>query len=313
MLLWTIVTLAAWSAPLPQTPPDSPSVVATERSLVFHSDRLINLHHVLHAAGRNGLPSPLEAQMTAADRDAWDRAVEFYARQMIARDLRIGKGMIAIRHALMEGRMSALEADHRAVVEAALPVYTRYFWPQHDRANREWTADVRARFQQLAPAMVPRLERVLATPWPSQPVRVDVVWVAKPTPYSTVDPLYVAMSSTDPRTRAWHGVELLLHEVTHGLIFKVQETLDSALSKRGRNDDVWHAALFYITGATVREALAARGEKYEPYLYSTGLFARAWPSVQPALETHLQAYLDGKATLAEAADRIAASLSQNPR
>jgi hypothetical protein len=74
---------------------------------------------------------------------------------------------------------------------------------------------------------------------------------------------------------------------------------------------VWHAALFDITGAVVREALAARGEKYEPYLYSTGLFSRAWPSIRPALETHLQAYLDGKTTLAEAADRIAAFLQQN--
>jgi hypothetical protein len=301
-----IAAIAAWS--MTSVVPQTTALIATDRSLVFYSDPLLNLHHVLHAAGRKGLPSPMDAPMTPAERRAWDEAVEFYARNMISRDLRIGKGMIPIRHALVEGDTSRLQQDHRTVFEAAVPIYRRYFWPDHDRRNREWTADVRSRFQQIAPALIPRLERALATPWPSQPVRVDIVWVAKPTPYSTVDPLYVAMGSTDPRIQAWHGVELLLHEVTHGLIVTVEEALSAALLKRGLDNDVWHTALFYITGVILRETLAARGEKYEPYLYSTGLFDRAWPSVRPALETHLQAYLDGKVSLAEAADRIAASL-----
>jgi hypothetical protein len=302
-----LLSTMALAAVLAQAPGQPASIVATERSLVFYSDRLLNLHHVLHAAARKGLPSPLDAPMPAGERRAWDDAVEFYAREMVPRDLRIGKGMIAIQQALAEGKTSALESEHRAAIESALPIYTKHFWPSHDRANREWTADVRARFQQIAPALVPRLERALATTWPSEPVRVDVVWIAKPTPYSTLDPLHAVMGSTDPQTRGWHGVELLTHEVTHGLIFKVEDALAAALQKHGRRDDVWHAALFYITGATLREALAARGEKYEPYLYSTGLFARAWPSIQPALETHLQAYLDGRLTLAEAADRIASA------
>lgn len=308
MLFSTMATLAVSCALVGSSQAHAnPPMIATERSLVFYSDPLLNLHHVLHAAARKGLPSPLDAPMTAEARRAWDQAVAFYARDLASRDLRIGKGMIDIRQALAAGDMSRLAADHRAVFEAALPVYKQYFWSDHDRSNREWTADVRARFRQVAPALIPRLERVLATPWPSQPVRVDIVWVAKPTPYSTLDPLYVAMGSTDPLTREWHGVELLLHEVTHGLIFTVEEALSAALKKHGRTDDVWHAALFYITGATLRETLAARGERYEPYLYSTGLFARAWPSIQTALETHLQAYLDGALTLPDAADRIAAS------
>jgi hypothetical protein len=63
---------------------------------------------------------------------------------------------------------------------------------------------------------------------------------------------------------------------------------------------LWHVVQFYITGQVVRDVLAAKGIDYEPYLYSTGLFDRAWGRYRLAVERHWRPYVDGKVTLDEA-------------
>jgi hypothetical protein len=72
--------------------------------------------------------------------------------------------------------------------------------------------------------------------------------------------------------------------------FAAEQKTQAKLTAR----DLWHVALFYLTGEVVREALETRNIKYEPYLYKTGLFDRAWPQYKAAIETHWKPYVDGK-------------------
>ena len=44
------------------------------------------------------------------------------------------------------------------------------------------------------------------------------------------------------------------------------------------------------------------------YLYSTGLFDRAWPRFRVPIEQHVQAYIDGKITLEQMASNLAAAI-----
>jgi hypothetical protein len=67
-------------------------------------------------------------------------------------------------------------------------------------------------------------------------------------------------------------------------------------SQRKTSRDLWHVALFYMTGEVVRQAVAARGIAYEPYMYKTGLLNRAWPPYRAPLETHWKPYVDGQVT-----------------
>jgi len=48
--------------------------------------------------------------------------------------------------------------------------------------------------------------------------------------------------------------------------------------------------------------------RVKPYLYATGLFDRAWPRFRGPIETHVQAFIDGKTTLDQMASALAAAV-----
>src|SRR3712207_9297949 len=62
--------------------------------------------------------------------------------------------------------------------------------------------------------------------------------------------------------------------------------------------NLWHAILFYTSGELTRRALARRGvSDYQPYIL--GMYGRGFGGFRRALETHWQAYLDGKVSRSE--------------
>jgi len=61
-----------------------------------------------------------------------------------------------------------------------------------------------------------------------------------------------------------------------------------------------------IAGEVVHEALAARKIDYTQYLYSTGLFDRAWPQFEPTIEHNMPAFVAGKTSLADAMHALVA-------
>ena len=57
--------------------------------------------------------------------------------------------------------------------------------------------------------------------------------------------------------------------------------------------NLWHALLFYTSGELARRSLERRGVRgYRPYIH--GMYERAFRGYKQPLETHWQAYLDGK-------------------
>jgi hypothetical protein len=63
------------------------------------------------------------------------------------------------------------------------------------------------------------------------------------------------------------------------------------------------------SGFRLTEAqLAKNGIDYQPYLYATGLFDRAWPQFRTPVETHVQAFVDGKIALEQMAATLAATV-----
>lgn len=296
-----------------QTPPSSrPQSVAAEVSnLRFHSDFWMNLHHVLYAAAWSNrpeagtlralagrLPAPLEGPFTDEERAAWRAAVEYYDRELAGRDLLSGRGMLALKAALVEGDLSgdAVGASLRQVLESAAPVYRRSFWPAHDRANREWIAALEERLRAAGPDVIPRLEKFYGVAWFTGPVRVDVVRVGnRQGAYTTIGPTHVTISSSDPDNAGWSAMEIVFHEASHVLVRPLQKELAIALGDGLREHGVlWHVVQFYVTGAAVQQALRARGIDYAPYMYSTGLFDRAWSRYRKPVEANWGPYVEGK-------------------
>jgi hypothetical protein len=319
-MTWPVVAVSlglGWSAG-PEARA-SGEAVAEVASLQLHSAFWPNLHHLLYAAawslraGQSGapplagaLPSPLEADLTPAERSVWGGAIAYYDHTLASRDLLRDGGMIAVNDALASaGDMlpeAGLTEEHRRVLTSAAAVYRVHWWPEHDRANRAWIEQAAERLRSLSPEVPDRLASLYRTPWFTTPVRVDVVWVGnRQGAYTTLRPTHITISSGDPDNRGWTAAEILFHESSHALVGPISTAFrDELAAQHKRAPVLWHVALFYLTGEVMRQALAARALEYSPYLYQTGLFDRAWPQFRPIIEREWAPYVAGRRDLEEA-------------
>jgi hypothetical protein len=188
------------------------------------------------------------------------------------------------------------------VLESVRPVYRTHFWPAHDRANRAWNERTVDGVRSIAPDVIARLTKLYAKPWFTSPVRIDVVWVGnRQGAYATDGPTHATISSGAANNTGWSAVEIVFHEISHILIEPIERQLATALGDRLRDHGVlWHVVQFYVTGQVVRDVLATRGISYDPYMYSTGLFDRAWSRYRAAVERNWRPYVDGRITLEQA-------------
>lgn len=295
------------------TAQDPRELVLDQQPFAVYSAFWPNLHHVLWAeawarrppsqeTAAGALPEPLTAPLTAEERRAWDAALAYYDEEIA--DLHPLFEMRSIRKAMIAAgsdlsATKGLNPTHRDVLTAAAPVYRRYWWPAHDAANRAWLVDSMSKVSSLTPGVPERLSRLYDTPWFTSVVRVDVVRVAnREGAFTSIDPApaHITISSSAPALRGWMAAEVLFHEASHALALPLMADVAAELrTQRKVSRHLWHVALFYLTGEVMRQALAERGIPYEPYLYKTGLFERAWPELRAPIETHWKPYVNGEA------------------
>lgn len=317
----------------PSDPPAADACAAAARAervgavaaLEFHSAFWPNLHHVLYVAAwaRRGpgvrspagkLSTPLTGALTAGEQAAWERAVAYYDRALAGMDLLFDDDLKAIGTAMVAtcppGIPAGLAPEHAAVLAAAAPVYRAHGWALHDRANRAWIAGAIERVRALSPAVPERLARLYGTPWFTAPVRVDVVIAGnRQGAYTSLGPTHITIASSHPGGQGWAAAESIFHEASHALVDPVEAAFDREAQAATRQlPDLWHAALFYLTGEVVRQALAERGIAYVPYVYANGLFERAWPQLRAPLEQHWRPYVDGQVALDEAVRQVVAAV-----
>jgi hypothetical protein len=158
-----------------------------------------------------------------------------------------------------------------------------------------------------------RLAKLYGTPWFTQSVRVDVVRVtSREGAFTSIDPppAYITIASGNPNMAGWMAAEVLFHEASHALAMPLIQAFGAEQKAQGKlaARDLWHVALFYLTGEVVRQTLEARNIKFEPYLYQTGLFDRAWPQYKTAIETHWQPFVDGKVSREAAIKNVVSAI-----
>lgn len=299
--------------------------VAQTSAFELYSAFWPNLHHTLYAVASarrphgkslaGHLPEPLEGQLTPEERTTWETAVAYYEQNFAGRDLLFGDDMVAINNALAASgaKLSSpgLREDLRAVLVKAAPVYRRYWWPVHDLANRTWIADAASRVKEIEPAVKARISQLMLTPWYKRPVRVDVVRAANwQGAYTSIEfGVHITIASGDSELQEWSRAEILFHEASHGLINPLRDRLQQAAQRDGKQPhDLWHVVLFYTVGEVVQQTLASRRINYTPYLYSTGLFQRAWPKLQKPIEQEWAPYIRGQIPADQAVKHLVAAL-----
>lgn len=322
----------------------------------LHSGFWINLHHVLYQEARQrkaatsrdtnatkSAATPFKSVLagkglTEAEQKTWDNAVAYYAENYADKDLLFTTELIQLKDQLgdfedcdeLSGRKrkfcdAGLPANLTQVLEAAGPVYRKYLWPEHDKANRRWILQVAPLVREQGVGLSERLADIYQTRWPQGKIRVDVVayanWAGA---YTTVDPLRVTISSLDSRNQGPQALEVLFHEGSHGIAEAVQRAIIRECRQRDKPipRDLWHALVFYTTGEVIRTVLtspsasASRGEKggssavsdYSTYAVREGLYQRGWKNYLELLQRFWQPYLDGKATFDDTIARMVSSL-----
>ena len=331
----------------------------------FHSGFWVNLHHTLYSlarerkasttdkngAGNSGTtrlrPSLVSPQnLTAAEQQAWDAAVSFYAENYADKDPLFNIDLMLLKNQLgdfedcdeLTGKTrktcdAGLPGRVAPVLESVAPIFRVHWWPDQDRADRRWVARIAPLVLEQGVGVSERLADIYQTKWPKGKIRVEVSAYANSTgAYTTLDPLRVTISSTDPRNQGSAAFEVLFHEASHGIAQAVQAAIARECRQRNKAipRDLWHALIFYTTGEVIKPLMAGKDpsptkkpggtapsspkegggseESYTPYAIREGLYQRGWNSYLQLLTQFWQPYLDGKATFDDAIAHMASSL-----
>jgi hypothetical protein len=318
----------------------------------FHSGFWVNLHHTLYHEARQRTAAPGAGDktaktsgpalkfapgstqtLTAAEHKLWDDAVSFYAANYADKDLLFSTELLLLKNQLgdfedcdeLTGKKkkscdAGLPGKIGPVLEAAAPVYRAHWWADHDRANRRWVARVAPLVREQGVGLSQRLADIYQAKWPKEKIRVDVsAWANVAGAYTTLDPLRVTISSTDPRNQGAAALEVVFHEASHGISQPVQLAITRQCRQHGKPipRDLWHALIFYTTGEVIKpvmaEAAAGRGDAasnddYVPYAVREGLYHRGWDGYLKLLTNYWQPYLDNKVTFDDAIARMVSAL-----
>jgi hypothetical protein len=294
----------------------------------FESKPLPNLHGFLYvlARARNGekdsqrvavrnAPSDLEgfAALPAAQRKAWDEAIATYQTHAAPLDISYGK-LVDVNYAVADLAPNQALADARDIpielrgaLAKAEPAYRAAWWPRHDAANRAWIDQLRPQIERYGPRIVEQLTAAYQHPWPTRPLRIEVMAYATWSgAFTTEDPPLITISSLNEEHKGSDGLEQLFHECSHLMM----STVDASLKKHARaagkelSRDVSHAILFYTVGEIVRRTVPG----HVPYGIQYGVWRRFGNQRYELLKLRWQPYLDGKITMGEAIEQIVQAL-----
>jgi hypothetical protein len=302
----------------------------------LHSGFWINLHHTLYQQARQrrdantGPPETLPLiRRTKAEQVTWDAAVSYYASNYADKDPLFSTELILLKNQLedFEGCDELSGAKRKTcdaglpekltkILESAAPVYRAHEWSEHDRDNRKWIASVAPLVRERGLSLAERLADIYQTRWPKDRIRVDVSayanWAGA---YTTLEPLRVTISSTDPRNQGRAALEILFHEASHGIAEPVELAINRECRQRDKPipRDLWHALLFYTTGEVIKPVMdPQRGGSpdpaYTPYAVRERLYQRGWDQYLKLLTRFWQPYLEGKSTFDDAIARMVSAL-----
>jgi hypothetical protein len=275
----------------------------------FRVNFWINLHQRLFAESSMRAPPDRLQATSPAEQRVWDATLDWYRRRWPERTLHTllsDDALIRTQRqlAVAGDAPSGVDAELAAQLAAAAPIYRAARWPTDEKIDRAWIAELQPRLQKYGDKLAQALPRLYGAAWPQRPIPVEVSRFAGPVgAYTLVAPTLITISGGDPRDRGDSGLEILFHEASHALVAPLQATLTRVCPTA--KPTLWHAVLFYLTGAAVRRAI---GDAYQPYAERNALYQRGdWNGLGPSLAQHLGPYVDGAQPLDRALAGLCAS------
>jgi hypothetical protein len=271
--------------------------VATTTHFAFYSDLPTNVHDTLitvATARRANRPDIFDAVeqacfngLPAAEREAWDRAVDDYVAARSTRGQRVYERFVLAGFLRPESVADTGDRDFlrrwTALLQAPAPAYRRCRWPAQDASNRRWIGQARTLLATYERPLGERLPQLFTSPWTGLPFRVDIVNVGSFSGADSAhggepDTPHILISSANPSNQGFAALEAAFHEASHFLTgpdSPLDTALRTATARTGASvpPDLLHQVHFFITGEAVRRVLADHGEMYTPHLFALKLFS----------------------------------------
>jgi hypothetical protein len=290
---------------VPASPGDATAqVIDQTRYFSLHSDPWINLHHFLYQWARADLElGEGEERVRVAERespapleDEWEAAVAFYRTHIGPRN-HFDAELLGVTAALLN-----LAGDPSAepqtpiegldeILSAAMPIYLRRWWTEHDRANRRLIARVGPDLRAVEERWVEVVSRLFGGTWSDDRLRVDMSAYANwQGAYTSNGPTHtVVWSRAENVLHGLNGLEMVLHESGHmsslagpfrGTFRTILRDMNVTVSPNLR-----HMLLFATAGWFVADVAEERGGEHVPYVVATGIstapdWAPLWKAIQ---------------------------------
>ena len=269
----------------------------------LQSNSWVNLHQRLIHEARFETAPP--AALSGDDLSRWKKAVETYRAFLGKRNPIFDRELIGMNAALSETSTpeppGSIPKAALAALEAAMPLYRAVQWEDDDRANRFWIAVAEPMLVSAGDELADAHAKAYALPFPKR-ILVDVspfAWEFGAYTVGEGESAHVVVSSTDPGYQGFAALEMLMHEPSHAIVAPGSGAIGSDLARASAElgikpyANLWHALLFYTSGELTRRALGRRGvQNYQPVI--ANMYEGPFRGFRKPLETHWQAYLDGR-------------------
>jgi hypothetical protein len=279
----------------------------------LQSNPWVNLHQRLMYESRFDDAPPVA--LSGDDLANWKKAVEAYRAFLGKRNPIVDEELKSLNATLSATNNSKLPASvpkaAATALGAAMPLYRIAQWEKDDRANRFWIAVAEPMLASAAEELADAHTKAYGVPFPKD-ILVDVSPLAGEFGAYTVGEgqyAHVVMTSTEPGYQGFAALEMLMHEPSHAIVGSNSGAIGGDLARASRELGIrpysylWHAILFYTSSELTRRALARRGvSNYQPVILA--MYERGYRDFRKSLETHWQAYLDGKVSREEAIRQI---------
>jgi hypothetical protein len=279
----------------------------------LQSNPWVNLHQRLLYEARFSAEPP--AGLSGDGLVNWNKAVEIYRVFLGKRNPIVDEELKQLNATLSQTRTpvlpNAIPDAASAALTIAMPLYRALQWEEDDRANRFWIAVAEPMLASAGEELAEAHARVYGMPFPMH-IRVDVAsfgWEFGAYTVGEGDSAHAVIASTERGNQGFAALEALMHEPSHAIVEPSAGAIGADLTRVAKELGVrppynlWHAILFYTSGELTRRALAKRGVRdYHPVILE--MYNRGFGGFRQPLETHWQAYLDGKVSREVAIRRI---------
>ncbi|MEO0571180.1 MAG: hypothetical protein AAF039_05695 [Bacteroidota bacterium] len=283
---------------------DATRTLGATRYFSFHNNYWMNLHHFLYQSASGNQLSKLQQDgnkmlvigekgiqesITEKQGLILDSAIQYYKNKVIQKDLLRGLGYE--RYWLQKQAESKAIADTTVsqefvdVLNRVSKAYRETYWPIHKKHNEEIFKHQIAKIRKLEERIIPRMEALSLTPWPSgEKVRVDLtVYANYAGAYTPTRPIFnVIVSTIDPRSYGPDFLETIFHEGSH-LLFRYEgpwrerifQAFEAGEFKMKFPRHLWHVSLFYLCGQVCVEEFERIGmDGYKMTMLTRNIFRR---------------------------------------